>query len=102
LLVPAKRVGRLIRSLSDPDVRVMVVEHRDRLARFGVAHLEAVLCAQGRRIVVADPGETTDDLAHDMIEMLTGMCARLCGRRGAWSRAMRALSAAKPDRGGAA
>jgi putative resolvase len=48
--------------LSDRDAKVIVVEHRDRLARFGVEHLEAALSAQGRRIVVADPGETTDDL----------------------------------------
>ncbi len=49
---------KLRRILSDPDAKVIVVEHRDRLARFGVEHLEAALSAQGRRIVVADPGET--------------------------------------------
>lgn len=42
---------KLRRILSDPDARVIVVEHRDRLARFGVEHLEAALSAQGRRIV---------------------------------------------------
>lgn len=40
---------KLRRILSDPDARVIVVEHRDRLARFGVEHLEAALSAQGRR-----------------------------------------------------
>jgi putative resolvase len=74
---------------------VIVVEHRDRLARLGVEHLGAVLAAQGRRIVVVDDGETTDDLVRDMIEVLTSMCARLDGRRGARNRALRALSAAK-------
>ncbi|WP_084031239.1 IS607 family transposase, partial [Mycobacterium avium] len=74
---------KLRRILSDPDAKVIVVEHRDRLARFGVEHLQAALSAQGRRIVVADPGETTDDLVRDMIEVLTSMCARLYGRRGA-------------------
>jgi putative resolvase len=86
---------KLRRILSDPDAKVIVVEHRDRLARFGVQHLEAALSAQGRRIVVADPGETTDDLVRDMIEVLTSMCARLYGRRGARNRAMRALTAIK-------
>ncbi len=81
--------------LSDPSVTVIVVEHRDRLARFGVEHLEAALAAQGRRVVVADPGETTDDLVRDMIEVLTSMCARLYGRRGARNRAMRAVTATK-------
>ncbi len=93
---------KLRRVLSDPDAKVIVVEHRDRLARFGVEHLEAALSAQGRQIVVADPGETTDDLVRDMIEVLTGMCARLYGRRGARNRAMRALTAAKRDPGEAA
>ncbi|CMQ97358.1 IS607-like element IS1535 family transposase [Mycobacterium tuberculosis] len=90
---------KLRRILSDPDARVIVVEHRDRLARFGGEHLEAALSAQGRRIVVADPGETTDDLVCDMIEVLTGMCARLYGRRGARNRAMRAVTEAKREPG---
>ena len=81
---------KLRRVLSDPGAKVIVVEHRDRLARFGVEHLEAALGAQGRRIVVADPGETTDDMVHDMIEVLTSMCVRLYGRRGARNRGMRA------------
>ena len=81
---------KLRRVLSDPGAKVIVVEHRDRLARFGVEHLEAALGAQGRRIVVADPGETTDDMVRDMIEVLTSMCVRLYGRRGARNRGMRA------------
>ena len=92
---------KLRRILSDPDAKVIIVEHRDRLARFGVEHLEAALSARGRRIVVADPGETTDDLVRDMIEVLTRMCARLYGRRGARNRAMRAVTATKREPGAA-
>lgn len=46
------------RCLSDPDATVVVVEHRDRLARFGAGHVEAALAVQGRRVVVVDRGET--------------------------------------------
>ncbi|GAB4988618.1 hypothetical protein MAHJHV61_36020 [Mycobacterium avium subsp. hominissuis] len=60
------------------------------------------MSAQGRRIVVADSGETTDDLVRDVIEVLTSMCARLYGRRGARNRAMRALTATKRGPGEAA
>jgi putative resolvase len=90
---------KLKRLLADPQVTVIVVEHRDRLARFGVEHLEAALSAQGRRLVVVDPGESGDDLVRDMIEVLAGFCARLHGRRGARNRAMRAVTCAKrpPD-----
>lgn len=77
------------------------MEHRDRLARFGAEHLEAALSAQGRRIVVPDTGKTGDDLVRDMIEVLTSMCARRYGRRGARNRAMRALTATKASDTGA-
>lgn len=93
---------KLARILSDPSVTVIVVEHRDRLARFGMEHLHAALAGHGRRIVVVDAGETADDLVRDMIEVLTSMCARLYGRRGARNRAMRAVTAAKHDPGGEA
>ncbi len=64
-----------MRLLADPAVSTIVVEHRDRLARFGVEYLEAALRAQGRRGVVTDPGETTDDLVRDMVDVLTAFCA---------------------------
>jgi putative resolvase len=87
---------KLRRVLSNASATVIVVEHRDRLARFGVEHQEAALAARGRW-VVAGPGDTPDDLVRDMIEVLTSICARLYGRRGARNRAMRALTAAKKD-----
>jgi putative resolvase len=89
------RRPRLARLLADAQVTTIVVEHRDRLARFGVEQLQAALSAHGRRVVVADPGETSDDLVRDMVEVLTSFCARLYGRRGARNRALRALTAAK-------
>jgi putative resolvase len=94
------RRHKLARLLRDPEVTTIVVEHRDRLARVGVEHLEAALAATGRRIVVVEQGETTDDLVRDMVEVLTWMCARLYGRRGARNRAMRAVTATKRDPAG--
>ena len=87
--------------LSDPSASVVVVEHRDRLTRFGVEHVEAALPAYGRKVVVTDPGERAGDLVRDMIEVLTSMCARLYGRRGARNRAMRAVTAARGGEAGA-
>src|SRR5512132_1672563 len=56
---------KLRRLLADPTITTIVVEHRDRLARFGVEQLQAALAAHGRRILVADPGETSDDPARE-------------------------------------
>jgi putative resolvase len=89
------RRPRLRRLLADPTVTAIVVEHRDRLARFGTQHLEAALSAHGRRLVVADAGETSDDLVRDLIDVLTSFCARLYGRRGARNRALRAVTCAR-------
>src|SRR4030081_567703 len=41
----------LTRILSDPGVTVIIVEHRDRLMRFGFEHLAATMSACGRTIV---------------------------------------------------
>jgi putative resolvase len=93
------RRPKLRRVLADPRAAMIVVEHRDRLARFGVEQLEAALSAQGRRLVVVDPGETSDDLVGDMIEVLTSFCAHLYGRRGARNRALRAVTCARKPPG---
>lgn len=82
------------RLLSDPAATVLVVEHRDRLARFGFEHLAASLAACGRRIVVLDDAETDDDLVRDVTEVLTSLCARLYGRRSASWRAAKAVAVA--------
>ncbi|MFJ8108153.1 IS607 family transposase [Streptomyces sp. NPDC096132] len=92
--------GKLHGVLSDPRATVIVVEHRDRLARFGVEHLEAVLAASGRRLVVLDPTESADDLVRDITEVLTSMCARLYGRRAAKTRAARAVAVAMGEDAG--
>jgi putative resolvase len=81
--------------LSDLDARVVVVEHRDGSARFGVDHLVAVMSVRGRRIVVADPGQRTDDLVSAaMIDVLMSMFPRLRGQYSARSRTIRAPAAA--------
>ena len=81
------------RVLADPKVSTIVVEHRDRLARFGVEYLEAALSAHGRTVVILDDAELPDDVARDLTEVLTSMCARLYGRRSAARRAGAAVAA---------
>jgi len=46
---------KLLGLLRDPEVTTIVVEHRDRFARFGAEYVEAVLSASGRRLLVVDP-----------------------------------------------
>jgi predicted site-specific integrase-resolvase len=87
-----RRRRKLLALLGDPEVTTIVVEHRDRFARFGAEYVEAVLSGSGRRLLVVDPAQVDDDLAGDVREILTSLCARLYGRRAAANRAARAVA----------
>ena len=75
----------------------IVVEHRERLARFGVEYIEACLSAQGRKLIVLDSSEVSDDLVQDMLDVLTSFCTRLYGGRSARNRAEKAMLCAASD-----
>lgn len=86
--------------LGDQTVSTIVVEHRDRFARFGAEYVEAALAGSGRRLLVVDPAEVDgvdDDLVRDVTEILTSLCARLYGRRAAANRAARAVAMLAED-----
>ena len=74
-------------------MQTVIVEHRERLARFGVGMVEAMLQARGGSLVVIDDAEVPDDLVRDMREIMTCFCARLYGKRSAANKARRAMEA---------
>ena len=92
------RRPKLRKLLSDPTVRTVIVEHRERLARFGVGMVEAMLQARGGALIAIDDAEVPEDLVRDMTEILTCFCARLYGKRSAASKARRAVEAASKAR----
>ena len=48
------RRPKLLQLLGDATIDLIIVEHRDRLVRFGFEYIEAALKAQGRKILVMD------------------------------------------------
>lgn len=84
---------KLIRLLKDSSIKVIAIEHKDRLMRFGYEYVESALQSQGRSLIVVDGKELKDDLVEDMTAILTSFCARLYGRRSAKNKAKKALSA---------
>ena len=68
--------------LTDENVDVIVVEHRDRATRFGLAYIQTLLAASGRRIEVANEAENDrEELMQDLIAIITSFTARYYGPR---------------------
>lgn len=73
---------KLTALLKDPSLNVIIVEHKDRLTRFGFNYLETLLALQNRRIeVVNNTDNPKDDLMADFTAIITYFCARLYGLR---------------------
>lgn len=58
-----------------------MVEHRDRLTRFGFGYIEQWFTMQGRIIEVVFPEELNNDLVDDFVAIITSMASRIYGRR---------------------
>jgi putative resolvase len=78
---------KLKKLLTDTRVGVLVVEHKDRLTRFGYGYIATLLEHQGRRVEAVFPSDTGNDLVDDFVAVITSMAARIYGRRNAKRRA---------------
>lgn len=65
--------------LKDPTLKRIVVEHRDRLTRFGYNYLQILAQLQGFEIIVVNKtlDNDKDDLLADFTAIITSFCARL-------------------------
>ena len=73
---------KLLALLKDTSITRIVVEHRDRLTRFGFHSLEALLQAQGRTLEVVNLAENDkEDLIADLVAIVSSFTARLYGQR---------------------
>lgn len=73
---------KLEKLLADTSIKAIIVEHKDRLARFGTNYIETLLAAQGRKIeVVNDADDDKKELMDDFAAVITSFCAKLYGLR---------------------
>jgi putative resolvase len=73
---------KLLALLEDQSIGLIVVEHKDRLTRFGFRYLDTLLKTQGRTIEVVNQAENeTEDLLADLTAIVYAFCARLYGQR---------------------
>lgn len=70
---------KLIKVLKNPKVTRIVVEHKDRLTRFGFNYI--TLLFNGEIVVINHVDDDKDDLMQDFVSLVTSFCARLYGKR---------------------
>lgn len=72
---------KLLSLFKDTSITRIVVEHKDRLTRFGFPYIETLLETQGRTIEVVNVAENDkEDLIQDVASMVYSLCARLYGQ----------------------
>lgn len=79
-----KGLKRLLNAILDGQVGRLVLTHKDRLLRFGAELVFAICEAKEVEVVVLNQGEDTtfeEDLAKDVLEIITVFSARLYGSR---------------------
>lgn len=80
-----RQLRKLMKAIIAGKVNVIVVEYKDRLARFGYAYLELFCESHGARIEAIEEKASDDEneeLVKDLISVVTSFSARLYGRRG--------------------
>jgi putative resolvase len=85
---------RFLALLADPSITHIVVEHKDRASRFGVAYIQTLLAVQRRELVVINSAQTAEeDLMSDLVSIITSFVAQLYGRRRAKRKTEQVLAA---------
>jgi predicted site-specific integrase-resolvase len=79
-----KGLKRLLGEILDEKVGRLVITHKDRLLRFGAELVFSICEAKQVEVVILNQGEDTtfeEDLAKDVLEIITVFSARLYGSR---------------------
>ena len=73
---------KLIKMLTNDAVTIVIVEHQDRLTRFGFNYLKLWLESKNCQIeVINEVANDKDDLMQDFVSLVTSFTARLYGLR---------------------
>jgi predicted site-specific integrase-resolvase len=73
---------KLEKILLDKSINLIVVEHKDRLARFGLNYIQKLLELDNRKIEIVNvQNDDEADLMEDFVSIITSFTARLYGKR---------------------
>jgi putative resolvase len=73
---------QLIKLLSSDKPTRLVVEHKDRLTRFGFNYIQLLCNEFNCQLIVVNETQTDEeDLIQDFVSVITSFCARIYGKR---------------------
>ena len=73
---------RLESLLTDYSIKIIVAEHTDRIASFGLNYINKLLEMQGRRFeIINSSNDDKKELTEDFVSIITSFCARIYGHR---------------------
>lgn len=75
-----KKLNKILENPTNFDV--LLVEHKDRLTRFGFIYIELLLQNANKHVeVINEVSGDKEDLIQDFVSVITSFCARIYGRR---------------------
>ncbi len=78
-------LNKMLEFIKKDEIRYIIIEYKDRLARFGYNYLEKYIKDNNGEIVILDSDDTDNDkegLIKDLISIVTSFSARIYGKRG--------------------
>jgi putative resolvase len=81
-----QQLHRMLTRIQKREVGLIIIEYKDRLARFGYPYLEQYCLSHGVSIITMEQQEKktmNEEMVQDMISIITSFSARLYGQRGA-------------------
>jgi predicted site-specific integrase-resolvase len=80
-----KQLEKLLSLVCEHQVDIVLIEFKDRLARFGYSYLVKLISSHGAQVEVVTqeeaPKDVTQELVEDMLAIVTCFSAKLYGQR---------------------
>lgn len=84
-----KILNKILDMVNDGKITKLVVEHKDRLTRFGFEFLERYCNERGCEIIVVDKSEVREDIVKDLIDIIICFSSKLYGKRTSKNKALK-------------
>lgn len=80
-----KKLMRLLDKTKEKNVDYVLVEYKDRLARFGFVYLKKLIKNNNCKLIIIEDSKEknlNEEMVEDMISIITSFSARIYGKRG--------------------